>query len=105
MGASLYSSENFNEYRDYIMKLGEDNSRTHSILKKNLRRAIREELTEKQWEAMRLYYVEQIKMSDIADILGVNTSTVSRNIKRGRERLKKCLKYGARELISQLPDD
>lgn len=105
MGALLFSSENFNEYRDYIMKLGEDNSRSMSILKRNLRRAINEELTEKQREAMRLYYIEQIKMSDIAKILGVNVSTVSRNIKRGRTRLKKCLRYGAKELLSQIPKD
>ena len=100
MSGSQFRSENYNEYHMYLMQLGEDNSRTRSVLMRNLGRAIREELTEKQWRAVRMYYIEQMKMTDIAAVLGVNISTVSRTVRRGRERLKRCLRYGARELLS-----
>ena len=43
-------------------------------------------------------------MQDIADELGLHISTVSRTIKRGRERLKTCLRYGGRALLSALED-
>lgn len=89
----------YNEYRAYLLRLGDDNAAVRKRLLQNLRMAIREELTEKEWQAMQMYYVEQIKMVDISASLGVNVSTVSRNIKRGREKLKKCLKYGAKELL------
>lgn len=91
----------YNEYREYLVRLGDDNSDTRRRLLMNLRRAIKEEITAKEWQSMQMYYVEEIKMVDISVQLGVNVSTVSRNIKRGREKLKKCLRYGARELLSE----
>lgn len=89
----------YNEYQRYMLSLGEDNADTRKRLLKNLRRAIREEITHKEWQAMEMYYVQQIKMVDIAHRLGVNVSTVSRNIKRGKMKLKRCLRYGAKELL------
>lgn len=91
----------YNEYREYLVRLGDDNSDTRRRLLMNLRRAIKEEITAKEWQSMQMYYVEEIKMVDISMQLGVNVSTVSRNIKRGREKLKKCLRYGARELLGE----
>ena len=91
--------EHFNEYHYYLSRLGDDNSDSRRRLLRILRRAIREEITDKEWQAMEMYYVRQIKMTDIAEKLGVNVSTVSRNIKRGKEKLKRCLRYGAKELL------
>ena len=106
MGALPFNTENYGEYRRYIIDLGEDNSETHSILKRNLRRAINEELTERQREMMVLYYIDRIKMTDIAEMLGVAPSTVSRTITRGRKSLRRCLRYGAKELMHDCdPDD
>ena len=99
MGGIQSNRGYYYEYHNYLTRLGSDNADTRRRLLHNLRRAIREELTDKQWQAMQMYYVEQIKMTDIAERLGVNVSTVSRNIKRGREKLKRCLKYGAKELL------
>ena len=104
MGASPFNTENYGEYRDYILKLGEDNGHTHSVLLRNLRRALEEELTERQREMIRMYYAEQVKIVDIADAFGVNPSTVSRTIKRGRKKLRRCLRYGARELLHDIED-
>lgn len=45
-------------------------------------------LTKKQKYYIMLYYGEGLKIPEIAKRCGVNRSTVSRTIKRGRERLK-----------------
>ena len=91
----------YGEYASFIQEMSGDNSKSHALLLKNLTRAVREELTERQWEMMSLYYMEQMKMQDIADLLCVNVSTVSRTIARGRDKLKRCLRYGAKELLRE----
>lgn len=68
-------------------------------LDKSLAEAIREELTDRQREMVEMYYLRQMRMVDIAKELGVSTSTVSRTIRRGRDRLRRCLKYGGRLLL------
>ena len=68
-------------------------------LNKSLAEAIREELTDRQREMVEMYYLRQMRMVDIAKELGVSTSTVSRTIRRGRDRLRRCLKYGGRLLL------
>ena len=89
----------YNEYRQFLADLGEDNSASLGRLKQNLRRAISEELTDKERLTLELYYLRGIKMQEIAQILGVNPSTVSRNLSRAKGKLKRCLRYGARELL------
>ena len=61
--------------------------------------ALREELTERQAQMVRMYYIEQHTMRDIAGMLGVNISTVSRTLAAARKRLKRCLKYASRTLL------
>lgn len=100
MANSQFKFEGFNEYNTYLASLGEDNGETHSLLLRNLNLALRDELTPKQRRAIKMYYIDRMKMVDIAAKLNLNASTVSRTIKRGRSRLQKCLKYGARELIN-----
>lgn len=101
MGATRFNSRSFNEYKTYIEKMGEDNSLSHQTLARNLGRALEEELTDKQRRVIKMYYIDEIKMVDIAKELGVNVSTVSRTIHRGLAKLKKCLRYGAKELLRE----
>lgn len=56
-------------------------------------KVIANELTEHQRKVIVGYYIEQKTMTQLAQELGVNKSTVSRTIKRGEERLKRCLAY------------
>lgn len=100
MGAPGFCSENYNEYHEYLAGIGGDNSGSMSYVRKNLLRAAREELTQHQWEMLRLYYIEGLLMRDIADMMDISISTVSRTLKRGRTRLRRCLRYGAKELLS-----
>ena len=47
----------------------------------------------RQREMVFLYYDRGLKMSQIAQKLGVNRSTVSRTVKRAKQRLYRCLRY------------
>ena len=48
---------------------------------------------------MALYYGEGLNMSEIGERFGVDKSTVSRTIKRGESRLRRCLRYGAKRFL------
>ena len=97
---SQYNKEAHMDYRHYLSTLyGQDNSTAHSRLLRNMRTAIATELTPRQMEVIRLYYLDGMTMVQAAKMLGVNKSTVSRTLKRGRARLKRCLKYGAAETL------
>ena len=101
MGMSRYDMQDYADYRSYLLSLGEDNSRSRSRLMANLRRALMDELTPRQRQMVAMYFVEGRTMTEIARKLGVNVSTVSRTIRRGKDRLRKCLRYGAKELLSE----
>lgn len=74
----------------------------HGSLAENMASALEEELTPRQRQMIHMYYIDQMLMRDIADALGVNVSTVSRTIARGRNRLRRCLRYGGRALLASL---
>ena len=63
-----------------------DNANTNSELltrlRQNLRRARQQELTPRQQQVLTLYYDQGMNMTQIAQTLGVNCSTVSRTIRR-----------------------
>ncbi len=88
------------EYQAYMRSLyGKDNTGSRKRLINNLRIAMVKELTGRQLEIMKLYYVDRMRMPHIARELGINKSTVSRTLSRGKSRLQRCLKYGAAELL------
>lgn len=57
-----------------------------------LKELLEEGLTAKQKSYILLYYRDGLTMEEIAERFGVNRSTVSRTIFRGRERLVKTVK-------------
>lgn len=71
----------------------QDNGERLERLRRNLRRAREQELTPRQREMLDMYYDGGMTMLQIADRLGVNRSTVSRTIRRARERLYRFLRY------------
>lgn len=73
----------------------------YEALRANLTRALREEVTPRQREVLALYYQERLNTRQIADRLGIDRSTVSRSLKRGEERLRRCLRYTRGDLLSQ----
>ena len=63
----------------WLRETAGDNSQRRERLKRNLRRAMKRELTPRQQEIMAM--------------LGINKSTVSRCLRRGQERLRHFLEY------------
>lgn len=79
----------------YSRQVARSNTAEVDQLKRNLIRAIREELTPRQREMIYLYYGEKINMPEISRRAGISVSTVSRTIKRAERTLQRCLRYGA----------
>jgi len=71
----------------------EDNSDHLERLRRGLRQARERELTSRQRQVLELYYDQGMNIPRIAEELGVNRSTVSRTLRRARERLYRCLRY------------
>ena len=72
---------------------GEDNEEQLERLRRNLKRVRDVELTDRQAEMIHLYYDLGMSIPQIAREQGLHKSSVSRTLKRGRERLKKYLQY------------
>ena len=92
----------------YARAMAADNSAQLSRVKRNLVRALREDVTPRQREdvtprqreVLLLYYAEQLNTRQIGEKLGVDKSTVARTIKRGEARLRRCLRYGAEAFLN-----
>lgn len=82
----------------------EDGEAARSRLMRNLVRCIREEISPRQREMLLMYYVKGQNQREIAQEFGVNKSTVSRTIKRGEQRLRMCLRYGAERYLRGLEE-
>ena len=98
---SYDNASNFADLAVYPRFMAADNSAQISRLKRNLSRARRQDITERQRQYMTMYYGQNMSMDAIAKQLGVNKSTVSRTLKRGRQRLYRCLRYGAAALLEE----
>lgn len=68
----------------YAQAMAGDNSEQLSIVKRNLVRALQEDVTPRQREVLLLYYGQRLNTREIGEKLGVSRSTVARTIKRGR---------------------
>ena len=85
----------------YAGLISESNEEQMGRLKRNLVRALRNDITPRQRQYMILYYGKCMNIPQIAREMGVNKSTVSRTLERGRKRLYRCLRYGASNLLAQ----
>jgi len=95
METTMYERDTEYQSLRALMKASEREGLTAQMLAA----ALREELTGRQAQMVRMYYIEQHTIRDIAAILGVNPSTVSRTLKSARERLKRCLRYTNRAFL------
>lgn len=87
----------------YSKLLSEENTNEGELnaLQRKLAMALRQDVTPTQRKYLRLYYVEGLNMIQIGELMGVDKSTVSRTIQRGEARLRRCLRYGAANLLDQ----
>lgn len=87
------SSEWIGDLTVWLRDNASDNTAQLDRLRSNLRRARTTELTPRQQLLLRLYFEEGKNMPQIARELHVSCSTVSRTLRRARERLYRCLRY------------
>ena len=87
------SSEWLGDMTVWLRDNANTNSELLTRLRQNLRRARQQELTPRQQQGLTLYYDQGMNMTQIAQTLGVNCSTVSRTIRRAKQRLYRCLRY------------
>ena len=87
------SSEWIGDMTVWLRANAGDNSEQMTRLRRNLRRAREQELTQRQREMVALYYDQGMTMPQIAERLGVSRSTVSRTLRRARDRLYRFLRY------------
>ncbi len=87
------SSEWLGDMTVWLRENAEDNSEQLDRLRRNLRLARERELTARQRQMLALYYDRGMSIPQIALKLGLNRSTVSRTIRRAKERLYRCLQY------------
>lgn len=72
---------------------GSTNQQEKSRMKQVLFRAIRNELSEKQRLCLMEFYINGRKKKEIAAILSLNPSTVTRHIRRAEEKLRHIASY------------
>lgn len=96
MGKSNLYLDNFTESLAGMELFKKDlvgNSAEHRKMLNLLRKVIGGELTDKQKICISMYYGDRMKMKEIADVLKIDVSCVSRHIKKARERIHKTMKY------------
>ena len=67
----------------------DDNSANRERMKKMLVKAMKTALTDRQMSCLSMYYFDELKTREIAEILGLSQSTVSRHLTAARKNLQK----------------
>lgn len=70
----------------------DDNTERIERLKRNLPKAVAE-LSDYQKNLVMLHYYNEMKQKQIAEMMGVNKSTISRGLKHARQKLQKYLQF------------
>ena len=100
MSRKIVSLGQYEENRFSVDRFYENNTKMNNEQRLSAENAvimaIDEELTDKQREVLLLYYFEGKSTIEIAKMLGVNKSSVSRLLSRAKMRIEKVLKYNFR---------
>ena len=82
----------------YTRTISADNCEQHQHLKRNLIRALQEEVTPLQRKYLLLYYSEGLRCGRSPTASGGALDRLPHH-HRGEERLRRCLRYGAAALL------
>lgn len=58
-----------------------------------LRTALRQELTDRQRECVKLYFYDGLTEDEVGRTLGISKSTVCRHLQKAKQRLEKAVSY------------
>ena len=90
---SIRNNEFYGDMAPWLRANAQDNDGELLRLKRNLRLARQEALTARQRQLLRMNFEQNKTVTEIAQELGVNKSTVSRTLLRAKRRLYQCLRY------------
>ena len=90
---SIRNNEFYGDMAAWLRANAQDNDGALLRLKRNLRLARQEALTARQRQLLRMNFEQNKTVTEIAQELGVNKSTVSRTLLRAKRRLYQCLRY------------
>ena len=85
--------ENCNMIAYQLYQQGSSNRPERQRMRRILLRAIRHELTDRQRSCLTMYYLEGMKMKEIAAAMHLSKSTVSRHIASATSKLRKVASY------------
>ncbi len=77
----------------HLYRQGATNRPERERMRRILFRAIRHELTDRQRSCLSMYYLDGMKMKDIAKSMNLSKSTVSRHISAATRKLQKIASY------------
>lgn len=77
----------------YNAQFANTNDEKLKRVKRAMADIIKNDLTKCQRQALTLYFYENMTMTEIADTLDINVSTVSRNIARAKKKIFDRIKY------------
>lgn len=86
----------------YVNRSELDNSLDRYTL--SIIQELRERLTARELECLTGYYIQQTALSELGPKLGINPSTVSRNIHRGEEKLWQVIELADKISPCRLPE-
>lgn len=86
----------------YSMQMASDNSKEISRLKRNLIRALQEDVTERQRQTLLMYYAQGYNMREIGERLGGGPVHHIPHHQAGERRLQRCLRYGAEAYLRNM---
>ena len=87
------SSEWAGDMTVWLQENADDNQEQIERLLRNLRKARVQELTPRQQQMLSMRFEQNMSVTEIAQELGLNRSTVSRTLRRAQNRLRRCLQY------------
>ena len=76
-----------------LYQQGSSNRLERERMKHILTRAIRRELTDRQRDCITMYYLEGMKVKDIATAMHLSRSTVTRHIQSATHKLQRIASY------------
>ena len=88
-----FNKENENVISYLVANRGGTNRAERERMKRILFRAIKNELTDRQRDCIVMYYLDGMKMKDIAQALHLSKSTVTRHIQSATRKLRKIASY------------
>ena len=90
---AIFDEENSDLIAYSLSLYGADNRPERARMKRIMMRAIRHELTDRQRDCVNMYYLEGMKMKDIAAALNLSKSTVTRHIQSATRKLRHIASY------------